>query len=152
MSHILFLLVLAFIVWRSLSKTLRRGKVVQPDAGQRASPRPLPTDAQRDEIADVVSSLLGGKSQELIEQAVSRAMHDSKARAEVGFKARAEVRHRAVVAMEPTKQVSKKTSPQAPARQRAKYLLDGDAGYRQRSDRTARLQQSFRGKGLCSPR
>ncbi|MGT2468352.1 hypothetical protein ACVOMV_31805 [Mesorhizobium atlanticum] len=41
---------------------------------------------------------------------------------------------------------------QAQGKQRAKYLLDGDNGFRQRTDRTARLEQSFRGKGLCSPR
>ncbi len=66
------------------------------------------------------------------------------------------IERRAAEALKPlrqaTKQASKKAPVQAQGKQRAKYLLDGDGGYRQRTDRTARLEQSFRGKGLCSPR
>jgi hypothetical protein len=47
---------------------------------------------------------------------------------------------------------SARTAPQTRDKRRTKYLLDGDGGFRQRTDRTARLQHSFRGKGLCSPR
>jgi len=150
MSHILFLLVLAFIVWRSLGKTLGRGKVIQPEASRPASPLSPPADAQRDEIADVaevVSSFLGGKGQELLGQAVTRALQEAKVSPEISRKTARAIEHAAARAAS-----SKKAAPQAPTRQRAKYLLDGDGGYRQRTDRTARLQQSFRGKGLCSPR
>ena len=147
MSHILFLLVLAFIVWRSLSKSLGRGKVVRSDAGRPASPLPASTDPQRDEIADVaevVSAFFGQKGQERLGQAVDRAIQESKARTEIG--------RRPAGAIKPVERPQKKAASQAPARQRARYLLDGDGGHRQRTDRTARLQQSFRGKGLCSPR
>lgn len=147
MSHLIFILVLAFIVWQWLAKSLRRGKAVRPDAGRPGSPRSTSADgAQVDQIADVaaavVSNFLGKKGEDILEQAVGRAMRESKAGTS----------RRPADAKVQVERASKKAASQAPARQRARYLLDGDGGFRQRTDRTARLQQSFRGKGLCSPR
>ena len=76
-----------------------------------------------------------------VKQAVGRAMRDSKAGTGISSSP-----------TEAVERASKKAAAQAPAKRRTKYLLDGDGGFRQRTDRTAKLQQSFRGKGLCSPR
>jgi hypothetical protein len=146
MSHLVFVLVLGFIVWQWLAKRLRSAKAARPDAGRSSSPRSATADdVQVDEIAEVaaavVSGFLGKKGEDMLEQAVGRAMRDSKAGTGIG--------RRPTDAVE---RASKKAAAQAPAKRRTKYLLDGDGGFRQRTDRTAKLQQSFRGKGLCSPR
>ena len=175
MSHLLFLLVLAFMAWRWFAKVQGRAKGVRPDAGRRASPQPA-DDAEGDEIADVakaVSSFLGEKGflgetallgekgllgqtgllgktgGELLGQAVSRALQESGVATELERRAAEVIKPLRQAA---AKQASKKTASQAATKQRATYLLDGDGGCRQRTDRTARLQQCFRGKGLCSPR
>ncbi|WP_217578086.1 hypothetical protein [Mesorhizobium sp. GbtcB19] len=166
MSHLLFLLVLAFMAWRWFAKALGERKDIRPERGRAASPLSA-DDAEADEIADVakaVSSFLGEKGflgetgllgekgllgetgRELLGQAVSRTLQDSGVAGEI--------ERRTTEVMKPirqAKQAAKKTA-QAQGKQRVKYLLDGDGGYRQRTDRTARLEQSFRGKGLCSPR
>jgi len=149
MSFFVFALIFAFIVWQRLGKSRRPGKIVQPNAGRPASPLASLTDDDQVEdiatgVAGLVSNFLGQNSQELIEQAVSRAVQD--ARAGTGRKSA-----EAVAPIEKAVSSKKAASP-ARDKRRAKYLLDGDGGYRQRTDRTARLQQSFRGKGLCSPR
>ena len=156
MSFVVFVLIFAFIVWQRLSKSRRPAKDVQSEAGRTASPLAAFTDdAEADDaevediatdVAGLVSNLLGQNSQELIGQAVSRAIQDSKVGAAVGrgFAEAKEPIEKAVS--------SKRPASQAHPKQRAKYLLDGDGGYRQRTDRTVRLQQSFGGKGLCSPR
>ncbi|CDX56773.1 hypothetical protein MPL1032_20698 [Mesorhizobium plurifarium] len=170
MSHLLFVLALGFVAWQWFAKG--RTKAVRPESGRpkggrRAAPRVASSDDGDDdtesgEIADVakaVSNLLGEKGflgeallgetgRELLGQAVSRALQDSGVAGEIERKA--------TEALKPLRQAtakaSKKAAAQAQGKQRAKYLLDGDGGFRQRSDRTARLEQSFRGKGLCSPR
>jgi hypothetical protein len=145
MSHLIFILALAFIAWR-WSRRLRPKTDIRPDVDRPGSPRAASSDDDDDVVEDiatnvagVVSTLFGGKSPELIEQAVERALRESgtgSGRAYPDAKAVASAR----------------SAPKARDKKRVKYLLDGDAGYRQRSDRTARLEQSFRGKGLCSPR
>ncbi|MDX8460572.1 hypothetical protein [Mesorhizobium humile] len=170
MSHLLFVLALGFVAWQWFAKGRAKGvrpKSVRPEGGRRAAQRTASSDdtdddAEGDEIADVaeaVSSFLGEKGllgegllgetgRELLGQAVSRALQES------GLTG--EIERRAAEVLKPLRQASakqsKKAAAQAQGKQRAKYLLDGDGGYRQRSDRTARLEQSFRGKGLCSPR
>lgn len=165
MSHLLFLLVLAFMAWRWFAKT-RGAKDVRPDRGRPALPRSADDgdDADGDEIADIakaVSSflgeegflgekgLLGETGRELLGQAVGRALQESGVAAGIERRAAEVVKP---IRQAAARQTAKKTAPQVSAKQRTKYLLDGDGGFRQRSDRTARLQQSFRGKGLCSPR
>ncbi|MGX5801388.1 hypothetical protein ACWGS9_09100 [Bradyrhizobium sp. Arg314] len=98
------------------------------------------------DVAGLVSDFLGQKGQELVGQAVSRAILDAKQGTAAG--------RRPAGPRQPSEKAapSTKTASQARDKRRVKYLLDGDGGYRQRTDRTARLQQSFRGKGLCSPR
>lgn len=152
MSHLVFILALAFIAWR-WSRSLRPKKDIRPDAGRPGSPRAASTDDDDDDVEDiasdvagVVSTLFGGKSQELIEQAVERVIRES--RTEAGSsRGYPEAIAPIVKAVS-----SARTAPKARDKKRVKYLLDSDAGYRQRTDRTARLEQSFRGKGLCSPR
>ncbi|TPJ62162.1 hypothetical protein [Mesorhizobium sp. B2-7-1] len=178
MSHLLFVLALGFIAWQWFAKARggakgARREGVRPEGGRRAAPRMASSDNGDDEteggeIADVakaVSSFLGEKAflgekgllgeallgetgRELLGQAVSRALQESGVAGEI--------ERRATEALKPLRQASakasKKAAAQAQGKQRTKYLLDGDGGYRQRSDRTARLEQSFRGKGLCSPR
>lgn len=149
MSFFVFALIFAFILWQRLGKSRRPAPRVQSDAARPASP--LASSADDDQVEDIatdvaglVSSFLGQNGKDLIEQAVSRAMQDSRSGARAG---RTE-------AIEPVARAasSARTAAQPREKQRARYLLDGDAGYRQRSDRTARLQQQFGGKGLCSPR
>lgn len=172
MSHLLFVLALGFVAWQWFAKARggakgARREGVRPEGGRRAAPRMASSDDSDDEteggeIADVakaVSSFLGEKGflgeallgetgRELLGQAVSRALQDSGVAGEI--------ERRATEALKPLRQVSakaaKKAAAQAQGKQRVKYLLDGDGGFRQRTDRTARLEQSFRGKGLCSPR
>jgi len=147
-SFVVFALIFAFILWQRLGKSRRPGRDVRSDVGRPAWPQPAVADDGRvEDIADVaglVSDFLGQKGQDLIGQAVSRAIQD----------ARAGTGRKSADAMEPIKKAvpSTRTASQARDKRRAKYLLDGDGGFRQRTDRTARLQQSFRGKGLCSPR
>ncbi|BCG71824.1 hypothetical protein MesoLj113a_29820 [Mesorhizobium sp. 113-1-2] len=148
MSFFVFALIFAFILWRQLGKSRRPEKGVQSGA----SPLAASTDDDQDDqvediatdVAGLVSSFLGQNSKDLIEQAVGRAMQDSGIR----------TGRKSTEAIEPLrKAVSTKTTASQPRdKQRVKYLLDGDGGYRQRTDRTARLQQAFGGKGLCSPR
>ncbi|UVK51424.1 hypothetical protein DBIPINDM_004690 [Mesorhizobium sp. AR02] len=146
MSFFVFALIFAFILWRQLGKNRRPEKAVQPEAAA----SPLAAFADDDQVEDIatdvaglVSSFLGQNSKDLIEQAVGRAIQD----------ARIGTDRRSTEAIEPIKKAvsSKTTASQPRDKQRAKYLLDGDGGYRQRTDRTARLQQQFGGKGLCSP-
>ncbi|QND56035.1 hypothetical protein [Mesorhizobium huakuii] len=145
MSFFVFALIFAFILWRQLGKSRR------PEGGVQSGASPLAASTDDDQVEDIatdvaglVSSFLGQNSKDLIEQAVGRAMRDSG----IGTD------RKSTEAIEPVKKAvsSRTTAPQPRDKQRAKYLLDGDGGYRQRSDRTARLQQSFGGKGLCSPR
>ncbi len=143
MSFFVFALVFAFILWRQLGKSRRPEKAVLPEAGRPASPLAAFTDDDNVEdiatdVAGLVSSFLGQSSKDLIEQVVGRAIQDS------GI--------RTAEAIEPIARAIPTARSQPREKQRAKYLLDGDGGYRQRSDRTARLQQQFTGKGLCSPR
>ncbi|QKC82571.1 hypothetical protein [Mesorhizobium sp. NZP2077] len=140
MSFFVFALIFGFILWRQLGKSRRPEKAVQPGA----SPRAAITDDDKVEdiatdVAGLVSSFLGQNSKDLIEQVVSRAIQDSR----IGT-GRAE-------AIEPIVRAVSSARPSAREKQRTKYLLDSDGGYRQRTDRTARLQQQFSGKGLCSP-
>ncbi|TPL07890.1 hypothetical protein FJ938_09810 [Mesorhizobium sp. B2-4-14] len=151
MSFVVFALVIAFILWQRLGKSRRPARALQAEAGGPASPLlDLAGDAQgeaiRADIAGLVSKFLGQNGQELIGQAVSRAIQESTVGTGVGLGSAG--------AMEPIRKTVAPTRTASPARdkRRAKYLLDCDAGHRQRTDRTARLQQSFRGKGLCSPR
>jgi hypothetical protein len=148
MSFFVFALIFAFILWRQLGKSRRPEKDVQSGASPLAA---LADDDQDDQAEDIatdvaglVSSFLGQNSKDLIEQAVGRAMQGSGIRTD----------RKSAEAIEPLrKAVSTKTTASQPRdKQHAKYLLDGDGGYRQRTDRTARLQQAFGGKGLCSPR
>lgn len=150
MSFVVFVLIFAFIAWRWLGKIRRPGRDVQSVA-RPASPQPASSDdAQAEDIAadvaGLVSDFLGQKGQDLIGQAVSRAIQDAKTGIGVG--------RGSTETVEPIRKAvpSTRTASQARDKRRAKYLLDGDGGFRQRTDRTARLQQSFRGKGLCSPR
>jgi hypothetical protein len=143
MSFFVFALIFAFILWKQLGKSRRPEKAVPSEAG--ASPLAAFTDDDKGEdiavdVAGLVSTFLGQNSKDLIEQVVSRAVQDS------GI--------RPPETIEPVVRAisSARTAPQPREKQRTKYLLDGDGGYRQRSDRTARLQQQFGGKGLCSPR
>ena len=149
MSFFVFALIFAFILWRQLGKSRRPEKAVQSEAGRPASPLASFTDNDQVEdiaadVAGLVSNFLGQNSKDLIEQAVSRAMQDSR----IG----AGADRRLAVAIEPIEKAIQAKRSQPREKQRAKYLLDGDGGYRQRTDRTARLQQQFGGKGLCSPR
>ncbi|RVD56123.1 hypothetical protein EN828_23640 [Mesorhizobium sp. M2D.F.Ca.ET.185.01.1.1] len=161
MSHLLFVLVLAFMAWRWFAKAQGGAKDIRPGRGRAASRRSSKDD-EGDEIADAakaVSSFLGEKGflgetgllgkagGELLGQAVSRALQESGVAGEIERRA-AEV----IKPIRQARQSAKKAAAQAQGKQRVKYLLDGDGGFRQRTDRTARLQQSFRGKGLCSPR
>ena len=143
MSFFVFALIFGFILWKQLGKSRRPEKAVQPEAG--ASPLAAFTDDDKVEdiatdVAGLVSAFLGQNSKDLIEQVVSRAIQDS------GI--------RPPETIEPVVRAisSARTAQQPREKQRTKYLLDGDGGYRQRTDRTARLQQQFGGKGLCSPR
>jgi hypothetical protein len=152
MSHLIFILALAFIAWR-WSRRLRPKTDIRPDVDRPASPRAASSDDDDDDVEDiaadvagVVSTLFGGKSPELIEQAVERAIRES--RGETGSSRE----YPEAIAPIAKAVASARTAPKARDKKRVKYLLDGDAGYRQRTDRTARLEQSFRGKGLCSPR
>lgn len=145
MSFVVFALIFAFILWKQLGKNRRPEKAVPSEA--RASPLAAFTDDDKVEdiavdVAGLVSSFLGQNSKELIEQAVGRAINESKTAAG----------RRLAVAIEPIEKAIQAKRSQPRDKQRVKYLLDGDGGYRQRTDRTARLQQQFRGKGLCSPR
>ena len=183
MSHLLFLLALAFVAWQWFAKARGQAKGVLQEGGRRGA-RPSSDDAdgdtEGDEIADVakaVSSFLGEKGllgegllretgllsetgllgktgSELLGQAVSRALQDSGVAAEIERRAAEVVKpvRQAAARQAAGRQATAKAAAQAPGKHRARYLLDGDNGYRQRSDRTARLEQSFRGKGLCSPR
>lgn len=148
MSFVVFALIFAFILWQRLGKGRRRAKDVQPDVGRplSASADDAPAEDIDADVAGLVSDFLGQKGQDLIAQAVSRAIQDSKVGTGAG--------RGSTGAMEPTRKAvpSTRTAAQARDKRRVKYLLDGDGGHRQRTDRTARLQQSFRGKGLCSPR
>lgn len=151
MSFFVFALIFAFILWRQLGKSARPEKPVPSDAGRPASPLAALTDDDQVEdiaadVAGLVKNFLGQNSQELIEKAVTRAIQDS------GIGSRAE--RKSASTIEPIIRAisSARTAPPAREKHRPKYLLDGDGGFRQRSDRTARLQQSFGGKGLCSPR
>jgi hypothetical protein len=152
MSHLIFILALAFIAWR-WSRRLRPKNDIRPEVDRSGLPRAASSDDDDDDVEDiaadvagVVSSLFGGKSPELIEQAVERVIRES--RIEAGSsRAYPEAIAPIVKAVS-----SARTAPKARDKKRVKYLLDSDAGYRQRTDRTARLEQSFRGKGLCSPR
>ena len=144
MSFFVFALIFAFILWRQLGKSRRPEKAVQPEAGRPASPLAAFTDDDKVEdiatdVAGLVSNFLGQNSKDLIEQVVGRAIQDSR----IGTD-RAQ-------AIEPIARAISPARPPAREKQRAKYLLDGDGGYRQRTDRTARLQQQFSGRGLCSP-
>lgn len=148
MSHLLFILALAFVAWR-WSRSLRPKK----DADRPGSPPTQSVDTDDDPVEDIasdvaglVSNLFGAKGQELIEQAVERVIRDSR----TGAGASREYPEAIAPIVKAIS--SARTAPKARDKQRAKYLLDSDAGYRQRTDRTARLEQSFRGKGLCSPR
>ncbi|NUS20837.1 MAG: hypothetical protein HOQ25_13805 [Mesorhizobium sp.] len=159
MSHLLFVLVLAFMAWRWFAKAQGGAKDIRPERG-RAGSRPSTEDTDDDEIADVAKAvsgflgekgflgetgLLGKAGGELLGQAVSRALQES------GIAG--EIERRAAEVIKPTRQAKQSAKKaQAQGKQRVKYLLDGDGGFRQRTDRTARLEQSFRGKGLCSPR
>ena len=143
MSFFVFALIFAFILWRQLGKSRRPEKAVQPEAG--ASPLAAFTDDDNVEdiatdVAGLVSNFLGQNSKDLIEQVVSRAIQDSG------------IRPPEAIAPVVRAISSARSAPPAREKQRTKYLLDGDGGYRQRTDRTARLQQQFTGKGLCSPR
>ena len=145
MSFFVFALIFAFVLWRQLGKSRRPQKAVQPEAA--ASPLAAFTDDDKVEdiatdVAGLVSSFLGQNSKELIEQAVSRAIQDGR----IG------TNRNSAETIEPIVRAISSARPPAREKQRAKYLLDGDGGYRQRTDRTARLQQQFGGKGLCSPR
>jgi hypothetical protein len=169
MSHLLFLLALGFVAWQWFAKGRSGAKGarlegVRPEGSRRAALRTAPSDdadddSEGDGIADVAKvvsgflgergllsdALLGETGRELLGQAVSRALQDSGVAKEV--------ERRAAEALKPIRQAAKKqATTKAQGKQRARYLLDGDGGYRQRTDRTARLEQSFRGKGLCSPR
>lgn len=144
MSFFVFALIFAFILWKQLGKSRRPEKAVPSDAGRPASPLAAFTDDDKVEdiavdVAGLVSSFLGQNSKDLIEQAVTRAIQDS------GIRTPATIEP--IVRAIP----SARTAQQPREKQRTKYLLDGDGGYRQRTDRTARLQQQFGGKGLCSP-
>jgi hypothetical protein len=148
MSHLIFILALAFIAWR-WSRSPRPKKDIRPDADRPGSPLAVSTDNDDDEVeetdvAGLVSNLFGAKGQDLIDQAVERVIRDSR----TGAGASREYPQ----AIEPIVKALSSARPKARDKRRVKYLLDSDAGYRQRSDRTARLEQSFRGKGLCSPR
>lgn len=142
MSFFVFALIFGFILWRQLGKSSRPEKAVQPEAGRPASPLAAFTDDGQDiavDVAGLVSNFLGQNSKDLIEQVVSRAVQDSR----IGID-RAET-------IEPIVRTISSARPPALEKRRTKYLLDGDGGYRQHTDRTARLQQAFGGKGLCSP-
>jgi len=185
MSHLLFLLALAFVAWRWFAKGRSRATGARPEGGRRAPPPPA-DDGDSDEIADVakaVSSFLGEKGflgeksllgegllretgllsetgllgktgGELLGQAVSRALQESGVAAGIERRAAEVIKpaRQAAARQAAGRQATAKAVAQVPGKHRARYLLDGDGGYRQRSDRTARLEQSFRGKGLCSPR
>jgi len=149
MSFFVFALIFAFILWKQLGKNRRPEKAVPFEAGRPASPLAALTDDDKVEdiatdVAGLVSSFLGQNSKELIEQAVGRALQDTKIGTAAG--------RRLAVAIEPIEKAIQAKKSQPRDKQRVKYLLDGDGGYRQRTDRTARLQQQFGGKGLCSPR
>ena len=146
MSFFVFALIFAFIMWQRLSKSRLRGPDVRSDAGRPASRASADDDDAEDiatDVAGLVSGFLGQKGQELIGQAVSRAIEDARAGSAPG--------RSSTERTEPIRKAPKKTASQPRDKQRARYLLDGDGGYRQRTDRTARLQQQFGGKGLCSP-
>lgn len=147
MSFVVFALIFAFILWKQLGKSRRPEKAVPSEAGA----SPLAAFADDDKVEDIavdvaglVSSFLGQNGKDLIEQAVGRALQDTKIGTAAG--------RRLAVAIEPIEKAIQAKRSQPREKQRAKYLLDGDGGYRQRTDRTARLQQQFTGKGLCSPR
>ncbi|QKD02554.1 hypothetical protein [Mesorhizobium loti] len=146
MSFFVFALIFAFILWQRLGKNRRPATRVQSDTGRPASPLASFTDDDKVEdiaadVAGLVSNFLGQNSGDLIKQVVSRAIDESRTGAG----------RRLAVAIEPIEQAIQAKRSQPREKQRAKYLLDGDGGYRQRTDRTARLQQQFGGKGLCSP-
>ncbi|MBN9217645.1 MAG: hypothetical protein J0I79_06810 [Mesorhizobium sp.] len=163
MSFVVFVLIFAFIAWQRLGRSRRARKFVQPEAARPQPPTPQPSATQRSatqpwalsgdagaediaaDVAGLVSTFLGQNSRDLIEQAVSLAVNESR---------ESRAGRRLAVAMEPIEKaiMAKKTAVPPREKRRAKYLLDGDGGYRQRTDRTARLQQQFGGKGLCSPR
>jgi hypothetical protein len=174
MSHLLFVLALGFVAWQWFAKARGGEKGVRPQGGRRAALRTAPSDDADDDtesdavtdVAKAVSNLLGEKGflgekgllgeallgetgRELLGQAVSRALQESGVAAEIERRAAEVVKPIRKAAARAT---AKKTAPQTSTKQRTKYLLDGDGGFRQRTDRTARLEQSFRGKGLCSPR
>jgi hypothetical protein len=147
MSFFVFALIFAFIVWQRLNKSRRPGKLVQSEAARPASPstaftNDAPVEDVAADVAGLVSDFFGQNGQDLIKQAVNRAISESRTGAG----------RRLAVAIEPIEQAIQAKRTQPREKQRAKYLLDGDGGYRQRTDRTARLQQQFGGKGLCSPR
>ena len=149
MSFFVFALAFAFILWRQLGKSTRPEKGVRSEAERTASPlaRLGDDDSVEDAVEDVaglVSNLFGDKGRDFIEQAVSRAIQESRTEA-ASRRPPNEAIEQIVRAVS-----SARTAPRD--KRRTKYLLDGDGGFRQRSDRTARLEQSFRGKGLCSPR
>ena len=148
MSFFVFALIFAFIVWQRLNKSRRPRNLVGSDTSRPASPLAsfaddAPVEDIAADVAGLVSDFFGQNGQDLIKQAVGRAINESKTGAG----------RKLAVAIEPIEKAiqAKKTASQPRERQRARYLLDGDGGYRQRTDRTARLQQQFGGKGLCSP-
>jgi len=150
MSHLIFILALAFIAWR-WSRRLRPKNDIRPNVDRPGSPRAASNDDDDDDVEDiatdvagVVATLFGGKSPEQIEQAVERVIRESRTGSSRAYPEAIAPIVKAVS--------STRSAPKARDKQRVKYLLDSDAGHRQRTDRTARLEQSFRGKGLCSPR
>lgn len=153
MSHIVPLLIIAFVVWRWLVRRGRPEADVQSDGNRATSPwSRLVDDASDDDavdLGDAVATLFGERSGELLGKVVDRVLQDSKLGTELS-QGIAEL----VAQAESIEPATRVTTPQAQARriQRVKYLLDGDGGHRQKSDRIVSLQQSMRGKGLCSPR
>eukprot|EP01035_Chromulina_nebulosa_P057332 gene57332-78552_t len=146
MSFFVFALIFGFILWQRLGRNRRPATIVQSDTSRPASPLAAFTDGDQAEdiaadVAGLVSNFLGQNSKDLIEQAVNRAIQD----------AGGKIDRRPAETIEPIVRAisTARTAVQPREKQRAKYLLDGDGGYRQRTDRTARLQQQFGGKGLC---
>lgn len=150
MSFFVFALAFAFILWRQLGKSTRPEKAVRSEAERPSALARLANDDDDDveeaveNVAGLVSNLFGDKGRDFIEQAVGRAIQESRTEA-ASRRPPNEAIEQIVRAVS-----SARTAPRD--KRRTKYLLDGDGGFRQRSDRTARLEQSFRGKGLCSPR
>jgi hypothetical protein len=161
-SHIVPVLIIAFIIWQWLARARRQGGGERQEPSslfEQLSERGFEALSERregrdlEDVAGEIAGLFAAQGQEALARTVGRVLDNPEVERKLEEVLQPIVTPPAVARIDRKKKqklaAQQRHADRAP---RIRYLLDGEDGYRQKVDRTARLQQAMRGRGLCSPR